>query len=380
MSGLHLGCCISAHGFGHAARTAAVIQALAELTPVHCTVVSQVPPWFFQSSLPCSFIQYPWQTDVGLVQLSAFREDLPATVRELGRFYPLRQKQVSRVAEVFAGCDLVLCDIAPLGIAAARQAGIPSVLLENFTWEWLYEGYLEQCPGFRPFLSCLRDLNRQADYHIQAIPVCAPGPCDLLAAPIARRIRTGRAEIRQKLEVAAGQRLVLISLGGLGMTGINLQLPDDGGDTMYLVAGQGTEQQGGRKHIRFLPPDSDLDHPALVAACDAVIGKAGYSTLAEVYRAQVPFGYIRRHGFRESGVLVSFIRQEMAGLEIAEQELADNGLAGRITALLALVPPPRRLPDGADMCAAFLAALSGRPSCQPATERLNPRFSGREQG
>ncbi|MHB8809346.1 MAG: hypothetical protein ACYC9M_04960 [Desulfobulbaceae bacterium] len=356
MSVLRLGCCISAHGFGHAARTAAVIQALAALTPVHCTVVSQVPPWFFRSCLPCPFTQYSWQADVGLVQLSAFREDLPATLRELSRFYPLSQERVSRVAEVFARCDLVLCDIAPLGIAAARQAGIPSVLLENFTWDWLYEGYLEQWAGFRPFLPLLRDLNQQADYHIQATPNCAPGPCDLQAGPIARRIRRSREEIRQKLGLADGQRLVLISMGGLGMSGISLQLPDDDGNIFYLVAGQGGEARM-QEHVRFLPPDSGLEHPDLVAASDAVIGKAGYSTLAEVYRAQVPFAYIRRHGFPESEALVSFIRQEMAGLEIAEQELANNGLAGRIPDLLALVPPPSRLPDGASQCAAFLAAL-----------------------
>ena len=186
---------------------------------MHCTVVSQVPPWFFRNCLPCPFIQYPWPTDVGLVQLSALREDLPATVRALRKFYPLRQEQISRVAEVFAGCDLVLCDIAPLGIAAARQAGIPSVLLENFTWDWLYEGYLEQCAGFRPFLSCLRDLNCQADYHIQTTPICAPGPCDLLVGPIARRIRSSRAEVRQKLGLAAGQRLVLISWAGWAWPG-----------------------------------------------------------------------------------------------------------------------------------------------------------------
>jgi len=359
MSGLRLGCCVSAHGFGHAARTAAVLHALAELAPVHCTVVSQVPLWFFQSSLPCPFIQYLWQTDVGLVQPSALREDLPGTVRELARFYPLRQEQVARVAEVFAGCDLVLCDIAPLGISAARQAGVPSVLLENFTWDWLYEGFLARCAELRPFLSCLRELKGQADYHIQAIPVCAPGPCDLLAGPIARQIRSRRAAVRQMLGVAAGQRLVLVSLGGLGMAGVNLRLPDDGRDTLYLVAGQGPKAQA-QQHVRFLPLDSGLDHPDLVAACDAVIGKAGYSTLAEVYRARVPFGYIQRQGFRESGPLVGFIRQEMAGLEITEQELADGGLAAKIPSLLSLTPPPSRLPDGAGQCAEFLAALPAK--------------------
>jgi hypothetical protein len=360
MSGLRLGCCVSAHGFGHAARTAAVIQALAGQAPLHCTLVSQVPSWFFKNTLPCPFTHFPWQTDVGLVQQTALREDLSATVRELSQFYPLRQEQVARVAEVFAHCDLVLCDIAPLGIAAARQAGVPSVLLENFTWDWLYEGYLEHDPGFRPFLSCLRDLNQLADYHIQAIPVCAPGPCDLLAGPIARRIGSGRGEVRKKLGVAAGQRLVLVSLGGLGMAGISLRLPDNDHDTLYLIAGQTAKFQG-QKHVRILPPDSDLEHQDLVAACDAVIGKVGYSTLAEVYQAQVPFGYIPRQGFRESGPLINFIRREMAGLEISEQELAEVSLADRILSLCRLTPPPRRLPDGAAQCAAFLAALPGNP-------------------
>jgi len=48
----------------------------------------------------------------------------------------------------------------------------------------------------------------------------------------------------------------------------------------------------------------------------------------------------------------------MAGQEIPEQELADDGLAARIPSLFALASPPRRLPDGAGQCAAFLATLS----------------------
>ncbi|MFZ5797947.1 MAG: hypothetical protein ACYCYR_07515 [Desulfobulbaceae bacterium] len=355
MAGLRLACCISAHGFGHAARTAAVLQALAELTPVECILVSTIPSRFFQRSLSFPFALHPWQTDVGLVQRSALQEDLPATVRELAKFYPLRPEHVARVARAVAGCDLVLCDISPLGIAAAREAGIPSLLLENFTWDWLYEGCLDRCPDLRPFLSVLRELNQQADYHLQAMPVCAPGSCDLLTGPIARRIRLGRSEVRRRLGVGEERLLVLISLGGLGMAGIDLRLPEDDRETLYLVAGQGAEKQG-QGNIRFLSFDDDPDHPDLVAACDAVIGKVGYSTLAEVYRARVPFGYIQRPGFRESGPLIDFIRTEMAGLEIEEHELADGGLATRVLELLALSPPPCRLADGADQCAAFIAS------------------------
>lgn len=364
MAGLHLGCCVSAHGLGHAARTAAVIQALAALLPLQCTVVSRVPAWFFRTTLPCPFSHHPWQTDVGLVQESALHEDLPATVRALAGFYPLRRQRVARLASLFAGCDLVLCDIAPLGIAAARRAGVPSVLLENFTWDWLYEGFLEQCPQIRPFLALFRDLYRQADYHLQATPVCAPGPCDLRVGPIARRVGSGREAVRSRLGVRADRPLVLVSLGGVGLAGVDLRLPDDG--TFYLVAGQGATVRT-QANVRLLAPDSGLDHPDLVAACDAVIGKVGYSTLAEIYRARVPFGYVQRQGFRESGPLVSFIHQEMAGLEISEQELTAGGLVAKIPALLALTPPPCRLPDGAGECAAFLAGLpggQGRPGGQ----------------
>ena len=37
--------------------------------------------------------------------------------------------------------DLVVADIPPLGIAAATAAGIPSIALGNFTWDWIYSAY-----------------------------------------------------------------------------------------------------------------------------------------------------------------------------------------------------------------------------------------------
>lgn len=248
----------------------------------------------------------------------------------------------------------MLCDIAPLGIAAARQAGVPSVLLENFTWDWLYEGYVEEYPQLRPVISLLRDLYSQADYHLQAVPLCRPGPCDLRVGPVSRPIRLSRAEIRRRLGVEEGRSVVLLSLVGIGLGGLRVRLPRD--KTFYLVAGQGGSVVA-QANVRRLAPDIGLEHQELVAACDAVIGKVGYSTLAEVYRARIPFGYLRRPGFRESGPLVAFIRKEMAGQEIGEDDLADGGLAAVIPELLARRPPPRRLPDGAEQCAEFLAAL-----------------------
>ncbi len=42
------------------------------------------------------------------------------------------------------GVDLVVTDVAALPCAAAAAAGIPAVILSNFTWDWIYEGFLEE--------------------------------------------------------------------------------------------------------------------------------------------------------------------------------------------------------------------------------------------
>ena len=99
---LRLGCCISAHGFGHAARTLAVMEALSKLAPLQCTITTLVPEWFFRSSYPGQLSYHAIQTDVGTVQRSPFEEDIPRTLRELVKFYPLRRQLVDRLASLFA--------------------------------------------------------------------------------------------------------------------------------------------------------------------------------------------------------------------------------------------------------------------------------------
>jgi len=47
-----------------------------------------------------------------------------------------RQEQV-----VAVGCLLVVSDISPMGLLVAETAEIPSILIENFTWDWIYQGY-----------------------------------------------------------------------------------------------------------------------------------------------------------------------------------------------------------------------------------------------
>ncbi|WPD21583.1 MAG: hypothetical protein SD837_15405 [Candidatus Electrothrix scaldis] len=364
---LRIGCCITPHGLGHAARACAVMEALAcrlsKCVPLHYTIVSTAPAWFFAESLTTSYEIYPLQTDVGLVQQDALHADLDRTVEQLQFFYPLRVDLVDELAVLFADCQLVLCDIAPVGIAAAAQAqkiygsSVRSVLLENFTWDWIYQPYLASHPEFAGIISYLEELYRQADYHIQAEPICAPGTVDLLAPPIARACQQERGAVRKQLGLQEEQQVVLVTMGGIGGTELPLAQMRSCREFCFVLPGQGGKAMQVDGNLFFLPSDSAIRHPDLIAACDAVIGKVGYSTLAEVYQAGIPFAYISRNSFRESGPLAAFIAREMPSLPLSEEAFRQQDLSEMLTRLCLLPRRESSAESGAEVVAAFLQGL-----------------------
>ncbi len=84
---------ISPHGFGHAARAASVMEALAEIeSSIQFDIFTTVPEWFFAHSNNFTFQYHRLETDIGLVQKTPFQEDLPATVQKLKKFLSMLRK------------------------------------------------------------------------------------------------------------------------------------------------------------------------------------------------------------------------------------------------------------------------------------------------
>ena len=74
-----IACFVSPHGFGHAARACAVIEALSRSRPAfRFHIFTTVPRWFFAESLSGCFEYHLCCTDIGLVQVSPLEEDLEA--------------------------------------------------------------------------------------------------------------------------------------------------------------------------------------------------------------------------------------------------------------------------------------------------------------
>lgn len=333
------------------------MQSLACTEEVKFEIVTSIPAWFFAQSLRTDlFSVHDMVTDIGLIQYSPVKENLEASIRALNGFYPLAETLVDRVARLFSKCDLVLCDIAPLGILGAKKAEVPSVLIENFTWDWIYEGYRDVCPKFNNHIRYLKDIYQQVRFHIQAEPVCAPCACDLRIAPVARPVKHKGKDIRRQLQVEPDINLILLTMGGVQGEPIRPTPLQNRKDCIFLMPGveEGWQRQG---NVWYFPMQGDLYHPDLVAASDAVIGKVGYSTLAEVYQAGVPFGYVQRPAFRESKPLVEFITREMSSCEIEIGALRNGEWADCLNKLLTLPKLTQRRGGGAGQAADFILSL-----------------------
>lgn len=346
---------ITHHGFGHATRAAAIMTAMATRRPdLHFHIFSKLPQPLFEQVLPNRFTIHETETDVGLVQQNALEVDLTASLAALNSFYPLDAEKVHTLAKTVTGlkAKAVLCDIAPLGIAVAEAAGLPSVLIENFTFHWIYEDFLEAEPGFQAMIDMLRELCAKAGHHLQTKPVSDAAPNATTFEPVARPIRGDRASQRKALGVDETRPLVMITMGGFGQALSFIEQLKARTDITFVLPGWQHQAPN-----LICPSWADNPyHPDLIAACDLVIGKLGYSTFAEVYHAGVPFAYIPRHNFRESIAIEAFIKKHMPAQAMAEADFLSGRWLDELDQYLQLEAKPRPKINGADQIADYLGS------------------------
>jgi hypothetical protein len=351
---------VSPHGFGHGARSAAVLNALWRLRPeIEAHVFTTVPEWFWQDSLDRPFELHEVLTDVGLVQLSPTEEDPQATLRRLDEIRPLAEKAKPMVAELDRlGCDFVVCDISPLGLAAAGLAGLPSVLVESFTWDWIYESYFEAEPGLREVAEEMAELCASAGVRIQTEPVCRPATGSIVVPPVYRRGRSNRAAVRSTLGLSDDRPLVLVTMGGSSWAFEGADHLKGASDLAFVVFA-GTAEIERRDNVILLPVRSPVFVPDLIAAADVVVGKLGYSTVAEAWAAGSRYLFVPRPRFPESPFLAAFVREHLPSVEVSPAAFALGAWVESLEPLLAEQQPTAQTINGADRIARELLRTLG---------------------
>ena len=150
--------------------------------------------------------------------------------------------------------------------------------------------------------------------------------------------------------------MTLLSLGGIETSFGNLEKLYSCEKNVFVVPGGAAVAERDR-NIILLPHHSSYYNPDMILAADLVVGKAGYSTLAEVMMAGMPYAFISRGDFRESDAMIPYINKHLPSLEITEHEYQSGSWIDRLPECFALTANPPHPINGADVIADHLADL-----------------------
>lgn len=358
----------SSHGFGHAVRCAILCRALLAAAPDWRIVVrTAAPAWIFPPGVEVQ----PCIIDVGVVQPSSLEIDAGATLDRCAEHAATEDALIGAEAARLREIDarVVVADVPAAAFPIAALAGVPSVGLANFSWDWIYEPFVAAAPERAALLDRLR-----AQYAQATLLLRLPFHGDLSAFPsiedvplIARRSTADRAETRRRLGLPADAPLVLFSFGGHANGGPDPARLAELGEYAFVATadGNGTSAVAEPVHaarlgrnLFVLPPLTD-GYVDLLAACDAVVTKPGYGIVADILANRVSALYVSRDGFREEPVLVRALEDEARALPLDRAQLEALVLRPALEALAALDRPwtERRL-DGAEVAARRILELA----------------------
>jgi len=342
-----------------------VMQAVLRLLPEAPIVVKTAAPRrLFETALRRQIEFVDMVCDAGMVQIDSLNVDTAASVRRAKAF----QQRVPQLAAAEAaflrerGARAVIGDIPPLAFAAAAAAGVPSLAIGNFTWDWIYEGYPEESP--RELADHIREMYRKATKALR-LPM-AGGFASLEGITndipfIARDSRRNPDDIRRVLGLpprAGGKPLVLMSFGGYGIEGLNTAAL--GALRDYTIA---TTDIPAREHrIKPAPgllhvSEQQLDagglrYEDLVRAADVVATKPGYGIVSEAIAGNTALLYTSRGRFVEYEVLVKAMPRYLRVRFIERDDLLRGDWAPALEQLLNQPPPPDKPAlNGADVAA-----------------------------
>lgn len=360
---------ISGHGFGHASRSLELIAALHARQPACRFIVrTSVPRWFLERSTRAPIEIQVAETDTGMAQIGSLALDEDGSALEAARFYGSFDARVEsesvRIASV--GASVVVGDVPPLAFAAAARAGVPSVAVANFTWDWIYAAYPQfehLAPGV---LGVIRDAYSTAT---TALRLPLHGGFEPMASVvrdipfIARRSRRTRAEVRAALGLPENDPVVLASFGAYGV-----DMPVDEivrSAAFTLVVTDSEQKHAGTPHRRLKRLTSDdlrsgnMRYEDVVAAADVVVSKPGYGIVSECIANGAALLYTSRDRFREYDVFVEQMPAVVRCRYLSPEDFKAGRWKDGIERLLAQAPPPESTDvNGAEAAAdAVLASI-----------------------
>jgi L-arabinokinase len=219
---------ISGHGFGHASRSIEVINAiLAQRPETRVGVRTSAPRWLFDLTVKGRVSYSTLECDTGVVQVDALTLDEADSIRRASSFHSdlvTRAASETRALREL-GAGIIVGDIPPLAFAVGASAGIPSIGLGNFTWDWIYADYprVRLAPSLLP---AIRGAYAKASMALR-LPMSGgfESFSNVRDIPfIARHASKTREDVCKQLKIPSDKPIVLASFGGIGLSGLDVDV------------------------------------------------------------------------------------------------------------------------------------------------------------
>ena len=375
---------VSGHGFGHASRTIEVINAILVRRPeTRIGVRTAAPRWLFDLTVKGKVTFSTLETDTGVVQIDALTLDEADSIRRASAFHSdlvTRAASETRILREL-GAGLIVGDIPPLAFAVGAAAGIPSIAIGNFTWDWVYADY----PRVRLAPSLLPAIRGAYARASMALRLPMSGGFETIANVkdipfIARHATRTREEVCKILKLPADKPIVLASFGGYGLPGLDTDAlaklkKYTAITTANLPLGRGRkEMPTAERKGSFISLNEEAMYDAgvryedLVGAAEAVVTKPGYGIISECIANDSAILYTSRGHFPEYDVLVEDLPKYTRSAFINHDDLFAGKWETHLDKLLAQPKQKNyKKPDtnGADVAAEILLKALDKPPKKP---------------
>jgi hypothetical protein len=373
---------VSGHGFGHASRTIEVINAMLSKRPeTRIGVRTAAPRWLFDLTVKGKITFSTLETDTGVVQVDSLTLDEADSIRRASAFHSdlvTRAASETRVLREL-GAGLIVGDIPPLAFAVGGAAGIPSIGLGNFTWDWVYADY----PRVRLAPSLLPAIRTAYSRASMALRLPMSGGFDSFSNVkdipfIARHATRTREEVCKLLKLPSDKPIVLASFGGYGLPGLETDaLAKFKKYTVITTANlplgrTRKEMPTAERKGSFISVNEETMYDAgvryedLVGASEVVVTKPGYGIISESIANDAAVLYTSRGHFPEYDVLVAEMPKYLRNAFISHDDLFAGKWETHLDKLLAQ-PKLKKKPEtnGADVAAEMLLKALDKPPKKP---------------
>ena len=359
---------ISGHGFGHASRQVEIINAFSRVRPgTRVLVRTTAARWLLERTIERPFQLDDRPVDTGVVQIDALRLDERATVERAREFHRTFEQRADEEAAMLcaSGVALVVSDAPALACEAAARAGLPSIAISNFTWDWIYGGYAafpREAPDVIPAIQ--RAYRKAAAAWRLPMHGGFESFDTMLDLPFVARHANpdlARADVLRRLAIPDDRPVALVSFGGYGASDLPLDRLDTGDEWTTVLTGLPAERRrAGRIHVIA---DEDvytkgLRYSDLVSAAEAVITKPGYGIISECIANDTAIVYTSRGHFVEYDVLVREMPRHVKCAYVSNEDMLAGRWRDALEAALGAAPPADRpRTDGAQVAGGMLSEL-----------------------